>query len=183
MCLHSRFSLPPVAQSRSDRQVYYKGIVPVNLIGIWKRGFAKPLWIMTSMEPEQGLAIYQKRMKIEASFRDLKSLLHVDKIMNKSRAYLENMLALVLITYAIGFLIGEAIRDVRYAGVPPDAVDLHTVPDHPASTKWHSFSGLFILLMRRRRLDCNTLSQIVMSVIQIFTDLVLGKYVRSFVST
>jgi len=175
-----------VAQGKSPiiyRQVYYKGIVPVNLIGIWKRGFAKPLWIMTSMEPEQGLAIYQKRMKIEASFRDLKSLLHVDKIMNKSRAYLENMLALVLITYAIGFLIGEAIRDVRYAGVPPDAVDLHTVPDHPASTKWHSFSGLFILLMRRRRLDCNTLSQIVMSVIQIFTDLVLGKYVRSFVST
>lgn len=173
-----------VAQGKAPkiyRQVYYKGIVPVNLVGIWGKGFKKPMWIITSLDPEQGLAIYRMRMKIETSFRDLKSLLHVDKIMNKSRAYLESMLALLLITYAIGLLIGEAIRDVRYAQVDPNAIDLFTEPHQPVSPKWHSFSGLFILFKRRSRLDHRTLRQIVMSILRIFTDLVFGKNVRSFV--
>jgi hypothetical protein len=55
------------------RQVYYKGIVPVNVIGVWKKGFSKPLWIITNRDPEKDLAIYKQRMKIEVSFRDLKS--------------------------------------------------------------------------------------------------------------
>lgn len=165
------------------RQVYYKGIVPVNLIGIWERGFKKPMWIITSLEPEQGLDVYKERMKIETSFRDLKSLLHMDKVMNKSRAYLVKMLALVLITFAISLLVGEAIRDVRYAGIAPEAVDLLSVPDLPKSSKWHSFSGLFILLKRRRRLDSYTLRLIVKKVLLIFSELVFGKNVRSFVST
>ena len=175
-----------VAQGKGPkiyRQVYYKGIVPVNLIGVWEIGFKKPMWIITSLEPERGLAIYQERMKIETSFRDLKSLLHMDKVMHKSRTYLKKMLALVLITYAIALLVGEAIRDVRYAGITPDAVDLQTSPDLPRSSKWYSFSGLFILLKRRRRLDTKTLRLIINRVLLIFSDLVFGKNVRSFVST
>jgi hypothetical protein len=165
------------------RNVYYQGIAPVNLIGIWEKGFKKPLWLMTNLDPEQGLDIYQLRSKIETSFRDLKSLLHMDKVMNKSRDYLEKMLALYLITFAIALLIGEAIRDVRFAGVSPEDVNLLNTPDHPISSKWYSFSGLFLLLKRRRRLSSVTLRRIVSKVFRIFSDLVFGKIVRSFVST
>jgi transposase len=86
-----------VAQGKAPkiyRQVYHKGIAPVNLVGIWGEGFKKPMWIITNLEPEQGLAIYRMRMKIETSFRVLKSLMHIYKIIGKSRAYLENMFAL-----------------------------------------------------------------------------------------
>ena len=51
------------------REIYYKGVIPVNVIGIWQKGFRSPLWIMTNLAPEKGLEIYQKRMKIETSFR------------------------------------------------------------------------------------------------------------------
>ena len=122
-------------------------------------------------------------MKIEVSFRDLKSLLHMDKVMHKSRAYMEKMLALVLITYAIALLVGEALRDMRYAGRDPEAVDLNTDPDLPKSSKWHSFSGLFILLKRRCRLDKHILRKIIKAVLFIFANLVFGKNVRTFVPT
>jgi hypothetical protein len=45
--------------------VFYLGVVKVNLIGYWRKGLSSPLWVMTSLEPEQGLQIYQGRMKIE----------------------------------------------------------------------------------------------------------------------
>jgi hypothetical protein len=164
------------------RQVYYKGIIPVNVIGVWQKGFHQPLWILTNCEPEHGLDIYQKRTKIETSFRDLKSLLHMDKVMHKSRVYLEKMLALVLMAYAIALLMGEAIRDVRYAGIHPNSIDLWIDPDLPKSSKWYSFSGLFLLMKRCLRLDRSTLRTIVLSVLSLFSDLLFGKNVRSFVS-
>lgn len=163
------------------RQVYYKGVIPVNLIGIWKKGFKKPLWVMTNLAPEEGLLIYKKRMKIETSFRDLKALLQMDKVMSKSRAYLEKTLALVLIAYAIALLVGEAIRDVRYAGIEPEKVDLFLKPELAKSSKWHTFSGIFILIKRRRRLESAVLRRIIKRVLDIFSVLVEGKYVRSFV--
>lgn len=165
------------------RQVYYKGIIPVNLIGVWQKGFKKPLWVLTSCEPEKGLEIYNKRMKIETSFRDLKNLLHIDRVMHKSKTYLDKMLALVLMAYAIALLIGEAIRDVRYAGVHPNSVDLWVDPDLPKSSKWHSFSGLFLLMKRCIRLDRSTLRIVALTVLSLFSDLLFGKNVRSFVST
>jgi hypothetical protein len=61
-------------------QVWYKGQVCVNLIGIWNRGFAQPLWGMTNLEAQQGLRIYLAHMKIDESFRDLKSLLGMTKL-------------------------------------------------------------------------------------------------------
>ena len=107
----------------------------------------------------------------------------MDKIMNKARAYLEKTLALILITYAIALLVGEAIRDVRLAHVEPDIVDLYHPPEIDKSSKWHSFSGLFLVLKRRRRLDARTLRQIIHAVFAIFLNLVFGKNVRSFVRT
>ena len=159
------------------RQIYYQGVLLVNVVGVWEEGFKSPLWIITNLEPEEGLRIYKLRSKIEVCFRDLKGLLHMDKVMNKSRTYLEKILALILITYAIALLVGEAIRDVRLARVEPNKVDLHNPPVTEKSSKWHSFSGLFLLLKRRRRLDARTLWQIIHAVFSIFFNLVFGKYV------
>ncbi|MCL0084468.1 transposase [Dehalococcoidia bacterium] len=87
--------------------MYYKGKVKVNLAGRWDRGLREPLWVISDLEPEEAMAIYQARMKIEQSFRDLKSLLGLDKIMNKGRERMEKMVAMMLLTYSIALLIGE----------------------------------------------------------------------------
>jgi hypothetical protein len=97
------------------RQLYYKGNVRVNVAGKWKKGMKEPLWVITNMEPEEALEIYKKRMRIEESFKDLKSLLSLEKVMNKKQENLERVIALVLIAYAIGFMVGEAVRDEMYA--------------------------------------------------------------------
>jgi len=83
---------------------------------------------------KEALEIYQSRMKIEESFKDLKSLLHLDKIMNKSQEYLEKMIALVMLAYAIGLLIGEKIRAVAYKG-----------------KKGKDYSGFFIFIKHLRQ--------------------------------
>jgi hypothetical protein len=36
------------------RNLYYLGTVKVNLIGYWRKSLPKPLWIMTSLDPERG---------------------------------------------------------------------------------------------------------------------------------
>jgi hypothetical protein len=103
----------PINKPKCYRQVYYMGEVCLNVAGIWRYGFKEPLWIMTNLEPEVGLALYAKRMKIETCFRDLKSLLHIDQVMNKSQLYPNRMLAMVLSAYAVSLLVSEAIRDVQ----------------------------------------------------------------------
>lgn len=98
------------------RGVFYKGKVKVNLAGQWKKGFSGPLWVISSLEPEEALEIYHARMKLEESFKDLKSLLNLNKLMNKNRHNLEKMIAMVLLAYAVGVLVGEALRDRTYGG-------------------------------------------------------------------
>jgi len=103
----------------------------VNLIGVWKEGFNKPLWIMTNLEAEQGLAISSQRMKIEESFRDMKNLLGLEKLINKRRDHMEKMVALLLIAYAVGLWLGENLRSTLF----------------PRGTRKHiMYSGLFVLL-------------------------------------
>lgn len=104
------------------RQVCYKGLVPINLIGYWRAGLHSPLWVMTDLEPEYALAIYLKRMKVEQCFRDCKDLLGLDQLMNKHQNHMEQMVALTLLTYVIGLLIGEVFRDVCYGGIQPDQI-------------------------------------------------------------
>jgi hypothetical protein len=70
-------------------RVWYKGQVCVNLIGTWGKGFSEPLWIMTNLEAQQGQRIYFARMKIDETFRDLKSLLGMTKLMNKQQPIME----------------------------------------------------------------------------------------------
>ena len=118
-------------ETRTINKVFYKGKVFVNVIGIWKEGFSKPLWVMTSLDAKQGLDIYSQRMKIEESFRDLKNLLGLEKLMNKRRDHMEKMVALLLIAYAIGLWLGETLRTSLF----------------PKETRKHKlYSGLFVLL-------------------------------------
>jgi hypothetical protein len=77
------------------------GKVFVNVIGQWKEGLNEPLWAMTNLPAEQGLDFYLQRMKIDESFRDLKSLLGMDKLMHQKRHWMEQMVCLALIAYAL----------------------------------------------------------------------------------
>src|SRR5512136_2896246 len=85
-------------------RVWYKGKVCVNLIGTWKLGFSEPLWIMTDLDAQQGQRLYFARMKIDETFRDLKSLLGMTHLMNKQQTIMEKMLALLFLVFAIGLL-------------------------------------------------------------------------------
>jgi hypothetical protein len=175
-----RLLIPPNSQPKTYRQVYYMGDVCLNVIGIWRYGFKDPMWIMTNMEPEIALDLYDQRMKIEICFRDLKSLLHIDKIMNKSQVYLNKMLAMVMLAYAICLIVGEAIRDVQYAKVHPNQLNLLRVPEVDKCSRWFLFSGPFLFLKHRYRLDRHTLKQIGMVSLLIFANLIFAN-VRSLV--
>jgi len=139
------------------RGVYYKGKVKVNLAGEWKEGLGEPLWVISNLEPEASLAIYKARMKIEQAFKDLKSLLRWDKIMNKSRRNMEKVTALVLIAYAIALLIGEAFRERIYPG-----------------KKSKLYSGLFILLKQQTQLASKVMGEIITRVHSLFREIIYG---------
>ncbi len=137
--------------ARGERVVYrnlwYKGKVRVQVIGEWRPDQAEPLWIMTDLEPEVGLAYYRQRMKIDESYRDLKSLLGMERVMNKRQEYMEKVLALILLAYAIALLIGERLRDALFGGIEDPSQNGN--PEKPASarpSKWRRYSGAFIFL-------------------------------------
>jgi hypothetical protein len=177
-----RLLVAPINKPQIYRQVYYQGEVCLDVIGIWRYGFKQPMWIMTNLEPEMGLKLYYKRMKIEICFRDLKSLLHIDKVMNKSQDYLDKMLAMVMLAYAICLVVGEAIRDVQYAQVSPDELNLLTIPQVGKRSSWHLFSGPFLLLKQRFRLEQTVVNQIVKAALAIFAQLIFAN-VRTLVPT
>ena len=130
----------------------------MNLAGKWEKGFNKPLWVIGSLKPSELIGVYGLREKIDESFRDMKNLLNLDKIMNKKQVNMEKMLALVALAYIIGFLIGEQIRDQAYGG----------------SRKWKQNSGLFILLKRKIRLVREALAQALQDAYILFSRIVLG---------
>jgi Transposase DDE domain len=147
-------------QTAIHRGVYYKGNrkIKVNLIGYWEGGFKEPLWVITNLDrPEEALEIYKSRMKIEESFKDLKSLLQLDKIMNKSQEYLEKMIDMVMLAFAIGLLIGESIRETSYKG-----------------KKAENYSGLFIFLKHLRQIPLATIVSAIASALVLFKSIVLG---------
>ena len=55
-------------------------------------------------------------MKIEICFRDLKRVLQIDKMMSKSQVYLNKILAMVMLTFAVYVLFGEAVREALQDG-------------------------------------------------------------------
>jgi hypothetical protein len=166
------------------RDVFYLGVVQVNLIGYWRKSLSNPIWVMTSLEPERGLDIYSARMKIDESFRDCKDLLHLPKVMNKRQDNLEKMMALALIAFVVGRLFGEAVRDVCYGNLEPDQVATYLLGEVPnqvsANRKWQLYSGLFILLKQKPQLPDETFLLIAQAVTQVLPTLFYGP-VRSFV--
>ena len=102
-------------------------------------------------------------MKIEESFRDMKNLLNIEKIMNQKRENMENMLSMVLLSYSIGLLIGETIREKVY---PEKKRKLHSV--------------LHILLKRKVSIIGETLRAVIDSTFLVFSNIVL-RNVRTYV--
>ena len=135
--------------------IWYMGKVLVNVIGTWKKGLDEPMWIMTNLEPRRGLQIYFARMKIEETYRDLKSLLGMTKLMNQQQVYMEKMVALLLLVFTIGLLVGEELRDLLYAqpiAKDEPVNDQERIPGDPTrkkGEKWKRYSGLFVLLKQK----------------------------------
>ncbi len=151
----------------------YRGKVPVNLIGEWKEGLREPLWIITNLEPERGLEVYQQRMKIEEAFRDLKSLLGMGRVMNRQQELMEKTLALIILAYVLGLLTGELLRDLLYGdGLPSNPLDAFHPPAQ-RSKQWHLYSGLFILLKKKVKLSQAKWRQLSAATYTLFQTIVL----------
>jgi hypothetical protein len=167
-------------------RLWYMGKVCVNVIGTWKKGLSEPLWVMTNLTAKEGLRIYFARMKIEQTFRDLKSLLGMTKLMNKQQVYMEKMLALLLLTFTIGLLVGESLRDLLYGEQIADdeqVPDKDRIPGAPAlkkGKKWRRYSGLFVLLKQKYSITVDQQAAILKSSFAVFMALVLP-HVRTYV--
>lgn len=55
----------------------------MNVAGTWRKVLEESLCVISNLELEEGFAVIHRRMKNEESFEDLKSLLCIDKVMNK----------------------------------------------------------------------------------------------------
>lgn len=102
--------------------------------------------------------------------------------MNKSHVYLNKMLAMVMIAYAISLIVGEVIRDVQYSQVVLDELNLLRVPEVNKRSRWFLFSGPFLLLKQRHRLDKRILKRIVAAALSLFTYLIFAN-ARTLVRT
>jgi len=167
------------------RNLWYKGKVRVNVIGYWQPGYAEPLWVMTNLKAERGGQIYFARMKIEETFRDLKNLLGLEKVMNQHQAKMEQIVALVLLAYTLGVLVGEELRDgldgtplALKPTAPRAATSLHRL--RRPGQKWKLYSGLFLLLKQKLTLAPEELRSIVRTALERFRQMVQYP-VRTFV--
>ena len=117
-------------------------------------------------EPEEALRMYLQRMKIDATFRDLKDLLGLERRMNRSQEYMEKMVALLYRAprgeESEGFPVraaafGESPDPPEPARPAPPAIPSPEPGNPPASPrrsrsgrKWKRYSGLFVLLMQEQ---------------------------------
>jgi hypothetical protein len=145
-------------ETRILNKVFYRGKVFVNVIGQWQTGLKEPMWIMTNLPAEQGWSFYEQRMKIEETFKDLKSLLGMDRLMCQKRHWMEQMVCLVLIAFAIGLVLGETLRS-------------HLFPE--GCRKRKLYSGLFVLLKLKLTIDFLEFRRICKTASQTFQTIVL----------
>ena len=167
-------------------KIWYMGKVLVNVIGTWKKGLDEPLWVMTNLEAKRALRIYFARMKIEETYRDLKSLLGMTKLMNKQQVYMEKMIGLLLLTFTIGLLVGEELRDLLY-GEPiledEQVDDKECIPGSPSlkkGKKWKRYSGLFVLLKQKWSLSTEQKTAVLCAAFATFLNLI-HPHVRTYV--
>ncbi len=166
--------------------IWYMGKVCMNVVGTWKKGLSEPMWVMTNLEAKRGLQIYFARMKIEETYRDLKSLLGLTRLMNKQQVYMEKMVSLLLLTFTIGLLVGEELRDLLY-GEPlaedEQVEDKELIPGSPffkKGKKWKRYSGLFVLLKQKWTLSQEQKTAVLEAALASFRSLIYPN-VRSFV--
>ncbi len=78
--------------------------------------------------------------------------------MNKQQTYMEKMLALLLLVYTMGLILGEAVRDHLYGEIitenepAPEKDQLPGSLNKKKGKKWRRYSGLFILLKQKWRI-------------------------------
>ncbi len=168
------------------QHVWYMGKVCMNVVGTWKKGLADPLWVMTNLEAKKGLRIYFARMKIEETYRDLKSLLGMTKLMNKQQVYMEKMVGLLLLIFTCGLLVGEELRDLLYGEPIAKDVELtdgERIPGSPSlkkGKKWKRYSGLFVLLKQKWTLSDEQKTAVLNAAFATFLNLIHPR-VRTFV--
>jgi hypothetical protein len=63
-------------------------------------------------------------MKIEESFRNMKSLLHLDAIMNKTQANMEQMVAWVMLAFAFARL-SDLLSEAQIRGLTAQPICAH----------------------------------------------------------
>lgn len=125
-------------------------------VGKLKDGKTRGYWLLLLATPFRGRAIpyhfitySSKTIALEETSRNIehrracegiRGLLGMTKLMNKQRQHLEQMIALLLLTYVIGLRVGEALRDHLYGGVGQR---------EGKGSKRLFYSGLFILLRQK----------------------------------
>jgi len=123
---------------------------------------------------------------IEETYRDLKSLLGLTKLMNKQQVYMEKMVSLLLLIFTIGLLVGEELCDLLY-GEPiaenEHLEDTQRIPGSPflkKGKKWKRYSGLFVLLKQKWTLSHEQKTVVLDAALSTFRSLVYPN-VRTFV--
>jgi Transposase DDE domain len=106
--MHMRW-LPQAAYGQSER-------VPINLLVVWKRGYAEPWLLATSLsDPKQALALYRSRMKIEHGFRDWKTHLRLrGTLLAQNVDYVRGLMTAIALLYWFICLCGIHWNHPRY---------------------------------------------------------------------
>jgi len=98
--------------------------------------------------------------------------------MTKQFHYLEQMIAFTLIPYVVGLWLGEASRSVIYTQVYINQLQNNffnrSLLNIKAHSKWHFYSGLFVLLKQKHHFSQNYLDSLVLAVANAFACLVYG---------
>lgn len=91
--MHMRW-LPQAEYGQSER-------VPINLLVVWKRGYAEPWLLATTLsDPKQALALYRSRMKIEHGFRDWKTHLRLrGTLLAQNVEYVKGLMTVIALLY------------------------------------------------------------------------------------
>lgn len=137
--MHMRW-LPASLYGQNER-------VPINLLVIWKRGYAEPWLLATSLtDPKLAFSLYRSRMKIEHGFRDWKTHLRLKHTLHAQNvAYVKGLMTVLALLYWFIALCGlhwdHAHFRSRIAcwGQPSffkTALDLLTTADELALATW-----------------------------------------------
>ncbi len=137
--MHMRW-LPHSAYGQSER-------VPINLLVVWKRGYAEPWLLATSLsDPKLVFSLYRSRMKIEHGFRDWKTHLRLKHTLRAQNvAYVKGLMTVLALLYWFIALCGIHWDHPRFRcriacwGRPSffkTALDLLTTADELALATW-----------------------------------------------